>query len=264
MINSHAIALQNVQKKFGKAVVHQDISFSVNQGEVVTILGPSGTGKTVILKMMIGLLRPTEGVVSVLGKEIQSMSEEDLRQMRRGLSMLFQGAALFDSLTVFENICYSLREFGEKSEDLLQSIVEEKLEIVGLPGIEQKFPPQLSGGQKKRVGLARALAGSPEIILFDEPTTGLDPTTIRLIDELIIRLRDEFGITSVIVTHDIESARRISDRWILINNGLVVADGSVDDVSNNNRAVHEFISGIWKSELTVSQVNPDDSGKMTD
>jgi phospholipid/cholesterol/gamma-HCH transport system ATP-binding protein len=243
------IQLDNVHMRFGNFEVHRGISLAVEQGEVVTLLGPSGTGKTVILKIIIGLLQATSGSVKVMGKEMRGLNEDSLRELRRHIGMLFQGAALFDSLNVFENIVYSLREFGEDSMDKLQAVVKEKLEIVGLPGVAHKHPSELSGGQKKRVGLARALASSPKIILFDEPTTGLDPTTIRLIDELIIRLKKEFNITCLMVTHDIESARRVSDRWILIDQGKVVADGPVEMVCNESPEVQDFISGNWQAEL---------------
>lgn len=242
------IELKNVGVKFGSFTVHKDISFTVQPGEVVTLLGPSGTGKTVILKLIIGLLAASQGEVRVLNSPLHELDEEALRQIRTNIGMLFQGAALFDSITVFENIAYSLREFGEKSEQKISSIVNEKLEIIGLPDIGHKFPPQLSGGQKKRVGLARALASSPKIMLFDEPTTGLDPTAIRLIDELIIKLKKDFGITSVTVTHDIESAKRISDRWILLNNGSIVANGPVNELVSKNENVEAFITGQWKED----------------
>lgn len=240
------IVFENVKMSFGTYEVHRDISFSIYPGEVVTFLGPSGVGKTVILKLIIGLLRPSAGRIRVFGMEINDFAEEDFSPVRKDIGMLFQGAALFDSLTVKENVAYSLRERGEKSEVSISEIVREKLSIVGLPDIEHKHPPELSGGQKKRVGLARALASSPKVVLFDEPTTGLDPTAIKLIDDLIIKLRNDFGITSIAVTHDIESARRISDRWILINAGRVVADGPVNVLSETHPDVLNFTQGNWR------------------
>ena len=242
------VELRNVGISFEEHTVHHDISFRIFPGEGITILGPSGIGKTLILKMIIGLLRPSHGEVEVLGTCISSLPEAELRLVRKNIGMLFQGAALFDSLSVFDNVAYSLREYGETPEDEIQQIVQEKLGVIGLPGIGHKFPAELSGGQKKRVGLARALASSPRIVLFDEPTTGLDPTAIRMIDELILKLKDEFGITCISVTHDIASAKRISDRWFLINNGTVIADGPVDEVSQSSHDVVAFISGNWKGE----------------
>lgn len=242
----HAVELQHIQMAFGRHVVHRDVCFAVEPGEVATILGPSGTGKTVLLKLMIGLLAPTRGKVITFGQDLSTLDDEGLSKLRARIGMLFQGAALFDSLDVFENIAYSLRERGEEDEQKIAAVVEEKLALIGLPGIQRKYPPQLSGGQKKRVGLARALASNPRVMLFDEPTTGLDPTSVRMIDDLIIRLRDEFGITSVVVTHDIASARRVSDRWILIAEGEIKASGPVEQVLAENALVRSFAEGAWR------------------
>lgn len=244
------ISLEHVGMRFGNYAVHNDISFNIGRGEVVTILGPSGTGKTVLLKLMIGLLYATSGKVSTFGIDLANASEEELLSIRMRVGMLFQGAALFDSLSVYDNIAYSLHELKKHSEDEIAEIVREKLKIINLPGIEQKFPSQLSGGQKKRVGLARALASSPEVMLFDEPTTGLDPTSARLIDELILQLKHEFGITSVVITHDIASAARISDEWILINRGVVAAQGAVKELSQQNQDVQRFIKGEWNEQIS--------------
>jgi phospholipid/cholesterol/gamma-HCH transport system ATP-binding protein len=246
------ISLKNISMLFGKHKVHKDITFSVNAGETLTIIGPSGTGKTLLLKMIVGLLKPTSGEVWVLGQPLHELDEDKLRNVRKNIGMLFQGAALFDSMTVYENVAYPLREYGATDENEISEIVEERLALVGLPGIQQKFPNQLSGGQKKRVGLARALASSPKIILFDEPTTGLDPTATRLIDDLIIKLKNELKITCVAVTHDIASAKRISDRWMLIDNGSVQAIGEVARISSESQQVKDFISGNWKNELVLT------------
>lgn len=247
------ITFRNVSVAFDTTVVHRDISFEIRSGETITILGPSGTGKTVILKLIIGLLQATSGEIIVHGKNVPDLSEYELTTLRQNIGMLFQGAALFDSLTVYDNIAYSLRESGNMEEDEIAQIVQEKLDIIDLPKIERKYPPELSGGQKKRVALARALASSPQILLYDEPTTGLDPTAIRMIDELILKLKTEFGITQVVVTHDIESARRVSDRWILISEGKVTADGPVAEVSRTSEAVRDFIGGNWQSEIRLGE-----------
>ena len=249
---SAVIELEHVAVKIGTTKIHRDISLCIGCAETVTLLGPSGTGKTVLLKTILGLIKPSSGRVSVLGAAVEEMSEDELNRLRMRIGMLFQGAALFDSLNVFENVAYALREHGEADERRIAAIVGEKLNLVGLPGIGAKSPAELSGGQKKRVALARALASNPEVILFDEPTTGLDPTSRRLIDDLIIRLREEFGITGLVVTHDIESARRISTRWILIHNGRVVADGSVEELAGLNPEVVDFISGNWQPEAIVA------------
>ncbi|RMG42416.1 MAG: ATP-binding cassette domain-containing protein [Candidatus Dadabacteria bacterium] len=245
------IDIRNLAISFGPLEVHRDITFQIKRAERVTIMGPSGTGKTLILKSIIGLLRPTAGSVTVLNQPISEMKESELLSVRRHIGMLFQGAALFDSLTVFENVAYGLRERNLNEESEIEEIVREKLDLVGLPGIEHKYPSELSGGQKKRVGLARALATSPQVVLFDEPTTGLDPTSIKMIDELINKINEQYGITVISVTHDIESARRISDRWILVHNGIVEADGPAEELVKTSEAVRDFISGNWKEEKQV-------------
>lgn len=247
MARAPVIEIKHVALQFGDLHVHRDISFSVYKGETVTLLGPSGVGKTLLLKMIVGLLRPTAGEVWVLGSNMAQLEEQTLRDKRKNIGMVFQGAALFDSLTVSENIAYALRE-AEETETKIEVAVKETLEIVGLPGIEHKFPGELSGGQKKRVGLARALASSPSIMLFDEPTTGLDPTAVKLIDDLILKLRNDYGLTSVVVTHDIESAKRISNRWVLINNGVVLSQGPVIELACKSEPVIDFISGNWNHE----------------
>lgn len=251
MMNSQGstIKFTDVHTRFGANHVHRGLTFALRPGEITTILGPSGAGKTIILKLIIGLLAPSAGSIQVLGRNILDLTEHELRSLRVDLGMLFQGAALFDSLSVFENVAYGLRERGERNEDKLAAIVHERLEMVGLSGIEQKFPSQLSGGQKKRVGLARALATSPKIMLYDEPTTGLDPTSVRLIDDLIIKCSREQGITSLVVTHDIQSAKRISDRWMLLSHGIIAADGPVETVVKESPLVADFVSGSWREDI---------------
>lgn len=243
-----SIQFEDVQMRFGATEVLRGVNFALAPGEITTLLGPSGSGKTIILKLIIGLLAPTAGTIRVMGHDISSLSEEGLRNLRVNIGMLFQGAALFDSLNIFENIVYGLRERGERDEKKLADVVASKLEMVGLPGIETKLPSQLSGGQRKRIGLARALATSPKIMLYDEPTTGLDPTSTRNIDDLIVKFAKEQGITSLVVTHDIASARRISDRWMLIKSGVIAADGPVATISEENQLVKDFVTGRWKEE----------------
>jgi phospholipid/cholesterol/gamma-HCH transport system ATP-binding protein len=247
--SSATVEFHNVHTRFGANHVHRGLNFKLAPGEVTTLLGPSGAGKTIILKLIIGLVRASEGSVRVLGKEVAELNQAELTAMRVDTGMLFQGAALFDSLTVFENIAYGLRERGETDEDKLADVVRERLRMVGLPGIERKLPSQLSGGQRKRIGLARALATSPKIMLYDEPTTGLDPTSTRMIDDLIIAFAREQQITSLVVTHDIQSARRVSDRWMLLSKGVISADGPVAEIADSNRLVKDFVSGSWKDEL---------------
>jgi phospholipid/cholesterol/gamma-HCH transport system ATP-binding protein len=242
------IEFSKVALSFGAQPVHRDLNFSLHPGEITTLLGPSGAGKTLILKLVAGLLFASEGTVTVMGQDMNNLNESDLRSVRGHIGMLFQGAALFDSLNVSENIVYGLRERGERDEGRLRLIVEQKLEMVGLSGIQNKLPSQLSGGQRKRIGLARALATSPKIMLYDEPTTGLDPTSTRMIDELIIKFRDKHGIASLVVTHDIQSARRISDRWMLLNRGAIVADGPPAIISSKHQLVSDFVNGTWKDD----------------
>jgi phospholipid/cholesterol/gamma-HCH transport system ATP-binding protein len=239
----------DVHTRFGDNHVHRGLNFTLKAGEVTTLLGPSGAGKTIILKLIMGLLGAYSGTVRVMGQSMDTLSPDELRELRVSTGMLFQGAALFDSFTVFENIAYGLRERGEQDEEKLARIVAERLNMVGLPGIEKKYPPQLSGGQKKRVGLARALASSPKIMLYDEPTTGLDPTSTRKIDELIVQFAKESGMTSLVVTHDIQSARRISDRWMLLSKGVISADGRADRLAQESPLVADFVSGTWKDDI---------------
>lgn len=249
MSPSPTIELEKIVTRFGALEVHRGLSFSLHPGEVTTLLGPSGAGKTIILKLIMGLLAPTEGRVKVMGRDITDLDEAELRAVRVDIGMLFQGAALFDSLPVFENIAYGLRERGETDEEKIRHTVHECLEMVSLPEVGWKLPSQLSGGQRKRIGLARALASSPKIMLYDEPTTGLDPTSTRKIDDLIIKFARERGITSLIVTHDIQSARRVSDRWMLLSRGVIAADGPVETVTRESALVSDFVSGTWKDDV---------------
>jgi phospholipid/cholesterol/gamma-HCH transport system ATP-binding protein len=239
----------DVHTSFGPNHVHRGLHFSLQPGEVTTLLGPSGAGKTIILKLIMGLTWPQRGTVRVMQQDLNAITESELHALRANIGMLFQGAALFDSLSIFENIAYGLRERGERDESAIAAIVENRLEMVGLSGIERKLPSQLSGGQKKRVGLARALASSPKIMLYDEPTTGLDPTSTRKIDDLIVKFAKESGMTSLVVTHDIQSARRVSDRWMLLSKGIIAADGPADHLADQNQLVSDFVSGQWKDEL---------------
>jgi phospholipid/cholesterol/gamma-HCH transport system ATP-binding protein len=244
------IELKDVSFGFGASLIHHKISFSLFQGEVVILLGPSGSGKTLILKLIMGLLKPLSGSIKIDGKEISLLDEQELRKIRLKLGMLFQGAALFDSLSVFENIAYPLRQINKYSEEKIQAIVQEKINLVGLLHTLYKLPSELSGGQKKRIGLARALATDPKVLLFDEPTTGLDPTARNKIDDLILMLKRDLVITSIVVTHDMESAKRIYDRIILINKGRIVVDefrkdDNADELWTRHIEVMRFASGAF-------------------
>jgi len=238
------IRFENICKSFGSTEVFRGLSLEVYKGETLTIIGGSGTGKSVLLKLLLGVLPPDSGKIFFGDRNVCEMEPEELIIMRRRIGMLFQGAALFDSLTVAENISYPIREHFDYSEEKIASIVKDKLAVVGLPGIEKMMPADLSGGMKKRVGLARALSTNPELILYDEPTTGLDPTNTNRIDELITGLQKKFHVTSIAVTHDMASAFKISDRLALIYDKKIEFVGTKEEVKNSqNQLVRKFIQG---------------------
>lgn len=238
------IEFKNVSKSFGDHDVIRDLSLEIIQGETLTILGGSGSGKSVTLKLLLGLMSPDSGQIFFKGEKIEQMNEESLIRMRSKMGMLFQGAALFDSLTVFENVAYPVREHGKHSEEEIEKIVARKLELVGLPDVQEMFPADLSGGMKKRVGLARAIATDPEVLLYDEPTTGLDPANTNRIDELILHLQKVLKVTGIVVTHDLASAFKVSNRLALLHNKKIEFVGSVIDVKNSrNQVVQNFIRG---------------------
>jgi phospholipid/cholesterol/gamma-HCH transport system ATP-binding protein len=216
------VRFEGVSKAFARNVIYEDLNLSVRKGEVLTILGGSGTGKSVMLKMMLGLIPWDTGRVVVLGEDITGYDDARLLPVRLRLGMVFQNAALFDSLTVFENLAYPLIERGVLDETVLRPRVAEVLTMVDLAGTEEMMPADLSGGMRKRVGLARAVVQSPEILLYDEPTTGLDPVNVRRIDELILDLRTRFGLTSIVVTHDLPSAYMVSDRMAMLARKRIV------------------------------------------
>jgi len=238
------IEAQNISKSFGNNTVLRDVSFKVAEGESLAIIGRSGTGKSVLLKHLIGLLMPDDGTVRVRGVEINNMLERELLDVRRQFGMLFQGAALFDSMNVAENIAFPLRRAGETDEAEIQQRVSEMLSLVEMPGVESKLLSELSGGMRKRVGLARAIVHRPAIILYDEPTTGLDPVVSDSIDQLILRVRDQFNITSIIITHDMRSARRIGQRIIYLRDAQVYLDATAEEVFNSkDLLVSQFVNG---------------------
>lgn len=238
------IEFKNVSKSFGDNRVLINMNLAIGQGETITIIGGSGTGKSVTLKLLLGVLKPDEGDVFFKGKSVSGMEEEALIEMRSHIGMLFQGAALFDSLTVEENVAYPLLEHNHHGEEKVKKIVREKLEVVGLDETQEMYPADLSGGMKKRVGLARAIATDPEVILYDEPTTGLDPANTNRIAELILKLQQELKVTSVVVTHDMATAFKISNRLALLHNKKIEFVGTVDEVRRSrNPVVQNFIEG---------------------
>lgn len=238
------IEFKDVYKSFNGLLVHNGINLSIREGEIMSLLGGSGSGKSVLLKELIGLMQPDAGDIIVLEHRTTRMNEDALIKLREHVGMLFQGSALFDSLTVFENIAYPLREHLKLTETEIRKRVAEKLKLVGLSGIESKMPDELSGGMKKRVGLARAIATEPKIILYDEPTTGLDPITAQRINELIIGLQRKLGITTIVVTHDLHCVKTVSDRIAMLHEGKIVAVGTWDELTKSHiQAVNDFLGG---------------------
>ncbi len=245
------IEFRGVKKSFGSKVIYRDLNLEVQDGESLTIIGGSGQGKSVMLKMLIGLLELDAGEIYFDGERISGIREKHWPPIRRRIGMLFQGAALFDSLNVRENVAYGLREHESLSEAEIDERVAEALGYVGLPGIECMWPSDLSGGMKKRVGLARVAAVRPDVLLYDEPTTGLDPINVTRINRLILHLKKTLNITSVVVTHDMESAFSISDRMIMIHRGEVIFSGTPDAIrQSKDDRVRGFIEGHAPEEDT--------------
>jgi phospholipid/cholesterol/gamma-HCH transport system ATP-binding protein len=239
------IQVRGLNKSFGSNRILRDVSLDIEKGESVVIIGRSGGGKSVLLKHLIGLLHPDSGEVMVDGRNIVGMNERDLLSVREKFGMLFQGAALFDSMTVFENIAFALRRRKAASEAEIAQRVSDVLRVVELPGIESKMPSELSGGMRKRVGLARAIIYKPQIVLYDEPTTGLDPVVSDSIDKLILRVRDHLDVTSVVVTHDMRSARRIGQRIFMLHDQRIHASGTAEEIfSSPDPVVRRFIEGV--------------------
>lgn len=239
------IDVRDLQKGFGTQRVLRGVNLRIDRGEAVVIIGRSGCGKSVLLKHLIGLVAPDAGEVRVDGQALAGLDERALIGVRRRFGMLFQMAALFDSLDVYENVSFVLRREGRHSESEMRAMVAEALERVELPGIEQKRPAELSGGMRKRVGLARAIVYRPSILLYDEPTTGLDPIASDRIDRLIRKVWEELGVTSIAVTHDMRSARRISNRIVMLHEGRVHADGPTERIlSSDDPLVYNFVNGI--------------------
>ncbi len=228
-----AVELRGVRKAFGPKRIYDGVDLTLQRGEIMTILGGSGTGKSVMLKMILGLMDWDEGSVKVNGVELTGMSEHALVGVRRDVGMVFQQSALFDSLTVYENIAFPLRERGERNEPKIAARVAEVLAEVDMAGTEAMLPADLSGGMRKRVATARAIAGAPGIILYDEPTTGLDPINVRRLIELIAKLRRNLGVTSVVVTHDLEAAFMVSDRIAFLGQKRILDVGTVAEIQNS-------------------------------
>jgi phospholipid/cholesterol/gamma-HCH transport system ATP-binding protein len=239
------IDVRDLSKKFGAQQILDGVSFSIETGESLVIIGRSGGGKSVLLKHIIGLLQPDSGSVRIDGEDITHMDERNLIRVRSKFGMVFQGAALFDSLTVAENVAFAFRRNKKLSPKEIAHKVAEVLEMVELPGIEKKKPSELSGGMRKRVGLARAIIYQPQIVLYDEPTTGLDPIVSDSIDKLIIRVTQHLKVTAIVVTHDMRSARRVGNRIVMLHNKKIYASGTPEDIfTSTDPVVQQFINGV--------------------
>lgn len=238
------IKIQDLHKRFNDNEVLCGVDLTINQGETLAIIGSSGCGKSVLLKHIVGLLIPDKGSVSIEGENLNDLSQNELYEIRKQFGFLFQGAALFDSMTIEENIWLSLVENDYKlTQSEIDNIVSTKLELVGLPGIQKKKPSELSGGMKKRVGLARALVSDPKYILYDEPTTGLDPIMSDSIDNQINHLNKQLNVTSIVVTHDMFSVKNVADKVSMIHDGRIYFSGTYDDILNSDdKIIQEFIS----------------------
>lgn len=245
-VSEELIRFTHIQKAFGPKVVYRDLNLSVARGEVLTIVGGSGVGKSVMLKMLIGLLRPDGGSIVFDGREVTTMNESALSEVRRRIAMLFQSGALFDSISVGSNVAYGLEEHYHRkmSKQEITERVAWALGLVDLPGIEEMRPGDLSGGMRKRVALARAIALQPEVVLYDEPTTGLDPINTARVNHLIMGLQEKLSITSIVVTHDMKSAFTISDKIAMVHSGRIICQGTVETFqSSQDPRVNDFIEG---------------------
>ncbi len=240
------IRFKGVQKAFGPKIIYRGLDLEINRGEVLTIVGGSGVGKSVMLRMLIGLLTVDRGSIIFDGQEVTSMKERELSTVRRRIAMLFQAGALFDSMSVGDNVSYALNEhfLDTMSTEEIAERVNWALSLVGLPGIEAMAPADLSGGMRKRVALARAIAVHPEVLLYDEPTTGLDPINTARINHLIMGLQERLNITSVVVTHDMKSAQSVSDRVAMVHSGRIICHGTVEEFwATRDPRVADFIEG---------------------
>lgn len=246
------IEIIDLHKSFGEHEVLNGVNLRIKDGETIVIIGRSGEGKSVLLKHIVGLLKPDKGSVQINGEDITRMDEKHLSEVQKRFGMLFQSAALFDSLTVRDNVGFGLRNNSHITESQIDKIVKEKLSMVGLEGISHLKPADLSGGMKKRVGLARAIAANPDFILYDEPTTGIDPIMGDIINDLILDLKAKLKITSIAVTHDMVSAYKIADRIAMLHEGKIIETGSPHEIKNtSNPIVKQFITGSAKGPIRV-------------
>jgi phospholipid/cholesterol/gamma-HCH transport system ATP-binding protein len=253
-IDDGLIVVRNLVKMFDRRMVLDNISLAFEKGKTTAIIGPSGCGKTVLMKHLIVLERPTSGEVYFKGQRVDEQSERELAKIRTQYGFCFQMGALFDSLSVFENIIFPITQHHKITDwKAIDELVKSKLAMVGMDGYQQQFPASLSGGQQKRVALARAIALNPEVILYDEPTTGLDPIRADVINELILKLKRELAVTSIVVTHDMNSAYKIGDRIIMLHEGKIIADGDSEHIRNHpHSVVQQFIHGqVGEADLAA-------------
>lgn len=244
MADAPVIEVTDLVRKFGTRAVINNISLQIHRGETLVIMGGSGCGKSTLLRHIIGSMKPTSGSVRIFGDEITSMNEREIANIRRRFGMLFQSGALLASLTVGENVALPLEQHTDMSVDEIQEVVEQKLQMVGLTGFENLKPAEISGGMKKRVGLARALALDPELLFSDEPTSGLDPIMTAVVDQLTLKLTRDAGMTAIVVTHDMTSAFRIATRMIMLGHGDIIAQGTPEEIRTSpNPEVQQFING---------------------
>jgi len=240
----------DLHKSFGEKKVLQGINLEVEKGETLVIIGQSGSGKSILIKHLIGLIVPDKGEIYVDGVEITGLSEDERYKIRRKFAILFQGAALFDSLTVLQNVSFGLDRYTDHSHETREELARQALHRVGLRGIENLMPHELSGGMKKRVGLARAIAYDPEIILYDEPSTGIDPIRADAINDLIIQMEKDLKVTSIVITHDMVSTYKIADRIAMLYQGKIIATGSPEEIRNSdNLILQQFISGAAEGPI---------------
>jgi len=256
------ITIKNLHKEFEGTKVLKGLNLEIREGETLVIIGRSGCGKSVLLKHIIGILNPDQGEVFVDSQHIEKLKGKDLVALRMKFGMLFQGAALFDSLDVYENVGFALHEHTDKTEEEIRERVVQSLESVDLGDIMDKKPAELSGGMKKRVGLARAICNDPQIILYDEPTTGLDPIMADMINELIIRLKEQLKVTSIVVTHDMTSAYKVGTRIAMLYDGKIIAQGTPDEIRNTqDPIVRQFITGAAHGPITDKRNGQKSSNK---
>ena len=248
------IELKNVSMSFQDRRILDDVSLQVQRGEILVVIGPSGAGKSTLLRLMIGLLKPNAGQIWVDGREISHLDEDELNKIRRNMGMVFQYSALFDSMTVGENVAFGIRQHTKMPEEEILRVIRRTLRMVGLMGRENAMPSELSGGMKKRVSLARAIALNPKIVLYDEPTSGLDPVMSATINRLIMSTRRILGVTAVVVTHDMESAFTIADRIAMMYDEKIIAIGTPDEFRQSaNPVVQQFVSGVKNSCIPVQR-----------